>query len=376
MSSIYIHIPYCKQRCTYCNFYFQISQTNKIKLLKSIQQELIERKNYLKGEKITSIYFGGGTPSILMADEIKAIINSIYNVYVVKNDAEITIECNPDDITKTKLLSFEKMGVNRLSIGVQSFDDDDLKFMNRSHNAKSAIKSIKTAKKCGFKNITIDLIYGLPEQTLEKWEKNLNIMFSLGIQHFSAYSLTIEENTVLYHLIKNKKINLMSDKKILDQFNLLQLKARENEFIHYEISNFGKKSYFSRHNTGYWKNNHYLGVGPSAHSYNGKIRRWNVSSNEKYILNINTKTCYFEQEKLNLYQQYNEYILTSLRTMWGINQSLINERYGTKITSHFLKEIKKWEVKKYISVNIPNYTLTSKGKVFVDRISSDLFIVT
>lgn len=340
-----------------------------------MQKEIIERKTYLNRKEVKSIYFGGGTPSILTASEIKTLIKSIYKNYIVNKDAEITIECNPDDITEDKLASYKKMGVNRLSIGVQSFDDTDLKFMNRSHNAISAIKSIQMAKEIGFENITVDLIYGLPKQTLQKWEKNLKIMFSLGIQHFAAYSLTIEEKTVLYHLIKNKKVNILSDKKIIAQFNLLQKKAKEHGFIHYEISNFGRQGFFSKHNTAYWKNNHYLGIGPSAHSYNGKTRRWNVASNKKYISHINAKANYFQQEELSLYQQYNEYIFTSLRTIWGINESIIKKRYGLEIKTHFLKEIKKWQIKDYISTNLNTYTLTSRGKIFADKISSDLFIV-
>jgi oxygen-independent coproporphyrinogen-3 oxidase len=274
-----------------------------------------------------------------------------------------------------KLLSYKKIGVNRLSIGVQSFDNEDLEFMNRSHNSKEAIQSIKLAKELGFENITIDLIYGLPNQTLKDWENNLEIIFSLGIQHFSAYSLTIEEKTALYYLVKNKKVAVLSDKKTIDQFNLLQVKAKEQDFEHYEISNFGKKGYFSKHNTAYWKNNHYLGIGPSAHSYNGNTRRWNISSNTKYISNINTNTSYFEVEKLSVTEQYNEYIFTSLRTIWGADNTIIKKRYGAKIELHFLNQIPKWETKNYIVINSSIYTLTESGKAFADTIASDLFIV-
>ena len=376
MAGIYIHIPYCKQQCTYCNFHFRIAQKDKLEMLKSMHKEIKERKDFLNGKEVSSIYFGGGTPSILSISEIKDILQTIYTLYSVNEDAEITVECNPDDLTGPKLSSYKKIGVNRLSIGVQSFADADLKFMNRSHNAKEAIESIELAKKVGFENITIDLIYGLPNQTLKQWRKNLDIMFSLGIQHFSAYALTIEEKTPLYHLVKNEKVKVLSDKKTISQFNLLQVKAKEQGFIHYEISNFGKQGYFSKHNTAYWTGNHYLGIGPSAHSFNGTSRRWNISSNKKYIEGILTNSSYSESENLTNEQQYNEYIFTSLRTIWGIDKATILKRYGDEIALYFLKEIKKWEAKKYIVAVSNIYTLTSKGKIFADAIASDLFIVS
>ena len=376
MAGIYIHIPYCKQQCTYCNFHFRIAQKDKLEMLKSMHKEIKERKDFLNGKEVSSIYFGGGTPSILSISEIKNILQTIYTLYSVNEDAEITVECNPDDLTDPKLSSYKKIGVNRLSIGVQSFADADLKFMNRSHNAKEAIESIELAKKVGFENITIDLIYGLPNQTLKQWRKNLDIMFSLGIQHFSAYSLTIEEKTALYHLVKNEKVKVLSDKKTISQFNLLQVKAKEQGFIHYEISNFGKQGYFSKHNTAYWTGNHYLGIGPSAHSFNGTSRRWNISSNKKYIEGVLANSSYSETENLTNDQQYNEYIFTSLRTIWGIDKATILKRYGDEIALYFLKEIKKWEAKKYIVAVSNIYTLTSKGKIFADAIASDLFIVS
>ena len=375
MAGIYIHIPYCKQQCTYCNFHFRIAQKDKLEMLKSMHKEIKERKDFLNGKEVSSIYFGGGTPSILSISEIKDILQTIYTLYSVNEDAEITVECNPDDLTGPKLSSYKKIGVNRLSIGVQSFADADLKFMNRSHNAKEAIESIELAKKVGFQNITIDLIYGLPNQTLKQWRKNLDIMFSLGIQHFSAYSLTIEEKTALYHLVKNEKVKVLSDKKTISQFNLLQVKAKEQGFIHYEISNFGKQGYFSKHNTAYWTGNHYLGIGPSAHSFNGTSRRWNISSNKKYIEGVLANSSYSETENLTNEQRYNEYIFTSLRTIWGIDKATILKRYGDEIALYFLKEIKKWEAKKYIVAVSNIYTLTSKGKIFADAIASDLFIV-
>lgn len=376
MTSIYLHIPYCKRKCTYCNFHFKISQRDKMKMIKSMQIEITQRKDYLKGQKVSSIYFGGGTPSILTTSDIKKLLKNIYQNHQINKDAEITIECNPEDLTVSKLSTYKKIGVNRLSIGVQSFDNTDLQFMNRSHNSEKAIQSIKLAKDLGFNNISIDLIYGLPNQTLKKWEKNLDIMFSLDIQHFSAYTLTVEKKTTLYHLVEKGKVKQLSEDNVINQFNLLQKKAKEQGFIHYEISNFGKEGRFSKHNSSYWKNKHYLGIGPSAHSYNGKHRRWNLSSNTNYISNIEKKSIYFKEEKLSLSEKYNEYIFTSLRTIWGVDVFIIKKRYGNNIKCHFLKEIIKWQVNKHVKCNSNIYTLTSKGKIVADSISSDLFIIS
>ena len=344
-------------------------------MLRSLQKEIKQRKKYLLGKNINSIYFGGGTPSILNITEIEILLKIIFKSYKINNNAEITVECNPDDLNIQKLESYKKIGINRLSIGIQSFDDSDLKFMNRSHNSKEAIKSITLAKKIGFKNISVDLIYGLPKQTLKKWSENLDIMFGLGVNHFSAYSLTIEEKTALYQMVKNKKIKVLSDVKTIKQFKFLQNKSKEYGFIHYEISNFGKKGYFSNHNMAYWKNNHYLGIGPSAHSYNGYSRRWNVSSNTQYISKINNNYDYFAEEHLSTSQQYNEYVFLSLRTMWGLDITVISKKFGNTIKLHFLKEVKKWESKKYVDHNKNIYTLTTRGKNFADSIASDLFII-
>ena len=375
MAGIYIHIPYCKQKCIYCDFHFRVSQKDKKEMLKSMHKEIKSRRNYLVNEKIETIYFGGGTPSILKNYELKKLLELIYSTYDINDNIEITVECNPDDLTSKKLLSFKNMGVNRLSIGVQSFNDKELKFMNRSHNALEAVKGIKIAQKIGFNNITIDLIYGIPHQTINDWEKNIDQALSLNIQHFSAYSLTVEKKTVLSHMVKNKKIKLLSDEIVVNQFNLLQKKAAASKFIHYEISNFGKIGYFSQHNTGYWKSVHYLGIGPSAHSYNGISRRSNISSNKKYRENIDSNKSYFKEEVLSITEQYNEYIFTTLRTIWGSDISVIKEKYGDDIEFHFLYEIKKWKAKKYIVTIEKKYKLSRKGMIFADKIASDLFIV-
>tara|TARA_Y100000588_G_scaffold388170_1_gene487747 strand:+ start:1167 stop:2192 length:1026 start_codon:yes stop_codon:yes gene_type:complete len=338
-------------------------------------QEIKSNINYLNEKRISTIYFGGGTPSLLNKNEFELLLNSIYKYHKVTKNAEITVECNPEDLIKTKLLSYKKLGVNRLSIGVQSFNNNELKFMNRSHNAEDAIESIKLAKNIGFKNISIDLIYGIPDQTLKNWNNNLNILFDLEIPHFSAYALTIEKDTKLYSLVKNKKVSLLTDKKTINQFNLLQKRAKAAGFLHYEISNFGKKEYFSKHNTSYWKMKHYLGIGPSSHSFNGISRKWNVSSNKHYINNVLNNGVYSEKETLSKEEKYNEYVFTSLRTMWGIDKRIITKRFDISFKQHLENEIIKWVRKGYLIKQLNCYQLTSKGKVFADAIASDLFIV-
>ena len=375
MASIYIHIPYCKQQCTYCNFHFRIAQNDKVEMLKSIKKEIAMRQAYLNDETISSIYFGGGTPSILSKAEIDSLITTISSYFTIATDAEITLECNPDDLDKNMLTDLKDIGINRLSIGIQSFDDADLKFMNRSHNAKEALSCIQFAKESGFDNITIDLIYGLPNQSNENWKKNLTKMLSLDIQHFSAYSLTVEHKTKLKHLIDKKLVTPLDDKITVEHFNTLVKIANENNFIHYEISNFGKEGFFSNHNSAYWKNKHYLGVGPSAHSFNGSSRQWNIASNKQYIEKVNGNESYFEVEQLSNTQQYNEYIFTALRTIWGVELGYINNQFGQEALNYFKKQVINWENKGKIKQEKNTYTLTKKGKLYADAIASDLFIV-
>ena len=375
MASIYIHIPYCKQQCTYCNFHFRIAQNDKEEMLKSIKKEIEMRQPYLNDTTISSIYFGGGTPSILNKEELNSLVNTVYRHFTIDTDAEITLECNPDDLNTKMLSDLKEIGINRLSIGIQSFDDADLKFMNRSHNAKEALGCIHLAKKAGFENITIDLIYGLPNQSNEKWKQNLKQMLALDIQHFSAYALTIEPKTALKHLIDKKKVTPLEEKITVEHFNTLVQIATENNFIHYEISNFGKEGFFSNHNTAYWKNQHYLGVGPSAHSFNGTSRQWNIASNKQYIEKVNTNNSYFEVEQLSNEQQYNEYIFTALRTMWGVELNYIAAQFGADAQKYFKKQVQNWKNQEKIKQLNNNYTLTEKGKVYADAIASDLFIV-
>ena len=344
-------------------------------MLKSIKKEIKLRHLYLNNAKINSIYFGGGTPSILNKEEIKSLIHTLYNNFRIDSDAEITLECNPDDLNKKKLLELKEIGINRLSIGIQSFDDADLKFMNRSHNAKEALSCIQLAKESGFDNITIDLIYGLPKQSNKNWKKNLAKMISLGIQHFSAYSLTVEPKTKLKHLIDKKLVTPLDDKITIEHFNTLVEIAKENNFVHYEISNFGKEGFFSKHNSSYWKGDHYLGVGPSAHSFNGSSRQWNVASNKQYIEKVNKDDSYFEVEQLSINEQYNEYIFTALRTIWGVELDYINNQFGPEALNYFKKQVINCKNKEKIKQTGNTYTLTKEGKLYADNIASDLFIV-
>ncbi|MDC0249374.1 radical SAM family heme chaperone HemW [Flavobacteriales bacterium] len=375
MASIYIHIPYCKQACTYCNFHFRISQNNKSDMIKCIIKEIETRVAYLNNKTISSIYFGGGTPSMLNKKELKRILNTIYANFTVTKDIEITLECNPDDLNRNKLVDLKTAGINRLSIGVQSFNDTDLEFMNRSHNSKEALYCINLAKKVGFENITIDLIYGLPNQNNEKWKKNLKQILTLDINHFSAYALTIEPKTILKHLIDTKKITPLEDEIIIEHFNTLVEFSYNNSFIHYEISSFGKEGFFSNHNSGYWKNQHYIGIGPSAHSFNGDSRQWNISSNKQYIKKITGDNSCFEIEKLNNEQLYNEYIFTSLRTVWGIKLDYIKTQFGQDAQQYFKRQIQNWIDQEKIKQEKNQFTLTKQGKLYADAISSDLFIV-
>ena len=344
-------------------------------MLKSIKKEIRMRQAYLNNATISSIYFGGGTPSILNKEEIKGVVDTIYHHFKIDPKAEITLECNPDDLHAEMLTDLKEIGINRLSIGIQSFDDADLKFMNRSHNAKQALNCIQLAKEVGFKNITIDLIYGLPNQSNEKWEQNLKQMLALDVQHFSAYALTVEPKTALKHLIDKKKITPLEEKITVEHFNTLVRIATENNFIHYEISNFGKEGFFSNHNTAYWKNQHYLGVGPSAHSFNGTSRQWNIANNRKYIEKVNKNEAYFEVEKLSNAQQYNEYIFTALRTIWGVELDYITTQFGEEAQQYFKKQVQNWLAQNKIKQLGSNYTLTGTGKLYADAIASDLFIV-
>ncbi len=375
MSGIYIHIPFCKQACHYCDFHFSTSLQNKGLLANSILSEIDLRLNYLPNKKIESIYFGGGTPSLLSEKETFLILEKIYKLYNVSKDVEITLECNPDDLTDEKLKELKRLEVNRLSIGLQSFDEEELIWMNRAHTAKESESSVKRAQDRGFENITIDLIYGSKFSNLANWKKTLDKAIALDVKHISSYNLTIEEKTKLGHDFKLKKEVAIDDEKSSELFLEMINRLEKNNFIHYEISNFGKEGFFSLHNSNYWKGEHYLGLGPSAHSFDGQSRQWNVSNNNIYIKRISEKNeSYFEKEILTEKERFNEYVLTSLRTIWGIDLNYLSANFNTEFVKHYLIQIEKYIKQETVVINDTTYTLTEKGKLFADKIASELFV--
>ncbi|MBK9415232.1 MAG: radical SAM family heme chaperone HemW [Bacteroidetes bacterium] len=374
MSGIYLHIPFCKKACHYCDFHFSTSRDLMNDMVQSIVREITLRKNYLAGERVETIYFGGGTPSLLNRDQLQLLLNTINENFEVDADAEITLESNPDDLTIELLQMLKSSGVNRLSIGIQSFREKDLLLMNRAHNAVQALQCVSDAKAAGFENITIDLMYGLPELSSEDWSENMKIAFGLGVDHLSCYSLTVEPRTALASMIKQNKVRDIDDGAAALHFEMLMKAAAENDFEHYEISNFARNGKYSRHNTSYWKREKYLGVGPSAHSYNGDSRQWNVSNNPVYIRSLAENKIPAESEELSLKDKFNEYILTSMRTKWGVNLDFVKEEFGDHLSSELLIRLES-QISAGLVLNHGNvFTLSEKGKYFADRVSSDLFI--
>lgn len=372
MAGIYIHIPFCKKACHYCNFHFSTSLALKEQMIRCLIKELELQKNYLN-ENIETIYFGGGTPSLLQAAEIEAILNSIYANYTVNEDIEITLEANPDDINKLKLKSWKLIGINRFSLGVQSFLDKDLIWMNRAHIATQSIHSIKQIQEAGFSNITIDLIYGTPQLTNEEWINNIQLALNNNINHISAYALTVEPNTALHSFIKKNKSKSINLDKQAEQFEILMNMLTMNEFEHYEISNFAKPGFRSKHNSSYWKRKKYLGIGPSAHSYNKKSRQWNIANNALYIKSLEKNIIPFEQEILTATQQLNEYIMISLRTIDGCSLDFIKEEFGEKKSIIVKENAQIFINRKQIFLKNDFLILTTQGKLLADKISAELF---
>lgn len=375
MAGIYIHIPFCRQACHYCDFHFSTTLNEKERMVNAILKELELRKDYIGNEIIETIYLGGGTPSLLESNQIELILEKANKLFEISRDAEITLEANPDDLVFEKIRKINKTRVNRLSIGIQSFFDDDLKYFNRIHTAKEGINSIKMAQDAGFENITIDLIYGFPGLTIDKWIKNLETGVELNIPHISCYCLTVEKGTALDHFIKTKKLPPLDEDLSNKHFEILMQFIYRNNYEQYEISNFCKDGRYSKHNTSYWKGETYLGIGPSAHSYNKKSRQWNVSNNFKYMQQIETGTIPCEIEENTPSTSYNDYILTSLRTQWGSDLNYISKNFGRFFAEHFLLSIEKEVENLYVNKNKNIFTLTDKGKYFADRIASDLFIL-
>lgn len=372
MAGIYLHIPFCRQACNYCNFYFSTSPGNKEAFVIALLKEIDQSKEYLEGEKIETIYLGGGTPTQLTTDELKRITEALHNAYNLKGLLEFTIEANPDDLDAEKLAglkTLEGFGLNRFSIGVQSFFDADLKYMNRAHNAGEALAAIKRVQDAGFKNITIDLIYGTPTMDDAGWLKNLETAFALQVPHISSYALTVEAKTTLERKIQKGESRPVDEEQAARQFTILMDQMQQHGFEQYEISNFARNKQYAIHNSNYWFGKKYLGLGPSAHSFNGYSRRWNVANNINYINAINQGKVLYEEELLTAAQQVNEKVMTALRTQWGLKISEVGMG-NVELIQNSLKKI-----------NPAHYTLaegililTQEGKLFADSIAAALFV--
>ena len=374
MAGLYIHIPFCKKACHYCNFHFSTSDKNRQAVLKSICLELEMRAQELQSMPVASIYFGGGTPSMLNDDELGAIFQVIEANYQVLPSAEITLEANPDDLSLKKITQLAVTPINRLSIGVQSFFEADLKLMNRAHTAKEALESLKIAQTY-FDNITIDLLYGMPEMSNVRWEENLQIAFDLKLNHLSCYALTVEPKTPLAHFIKTAQHPPLNDAVAAQHFQTLVNATAKAGFTHNEVCSFGKPGYFSKHNSSYWLGKPYLGVGPSAHSFDGKKRSWNVSNNKQYINTIAKNELPLTSELLTPENRFNEYIMTGLRTIWGVSLKRIEEEFGLGVQISLLNNAHGYLASKTLKIEDAHLKMTPKGQFLSDGIASDLFIV-
>lgn len=374
MSGIYIHIPFCKQACNYCDFHFSTSMKKKEEMVLALAKEIELRKNEFQGEVVETIYFGGGTPSRLQIAEIKLLIDSVYHNFNVAKNPEITLEANPDDLAEEYLIQLSNIRINRLSIGIQSFFEEDLKMMNRAHNSEEAKACLQIATRY-FDNISVDLIYGIPGLSNEKWTENIETALSFGIPHISSYALTVEPKTALKKLIENGKIAAPKDEIAAEHFSILVKKLEENGFIHYELSNFGKENYFSKNNSAYWLGKKYIGIGPSAHSFDGEKRSWNVSNNSTYLKTIAENKLPSESEILTKTDRYNEYVMTGLRTIWGISLDRIEREFGKSYLDYIRKHALKFINDDLLFIENEILKPTSKGKFLCDGIASDLFML-
>ncbi|MBO3099154.1 radical SAM family heme chaperone HemW [Gelidibacter pelagius] len=371
---IYIHIPFCKQACHYCDFHFSTSLKKKDELVNALAKELVLRKDEFKNQNVDTIYFGGGTPSLLSIEELQFLIDEVYKIYDVSESPEITIEVNPDDLTHQKLNDYSDSPINRLSIGIQSFFEEDLKLMNRAHNSEEAKRCLEEATK-HFDNISIDLIYGIPGMSNERWIQNLETALAFNIPHISSYALTVEPKTALASFIKKGIIKNVDDDLAQEQFHIMIEKLEAAGFIHYELSNFGKPEYFSRNNSAYWQGKPYLGIGPSAHSFDGKNRSWNVRNNSKYINSLEKNILPIETETLSATDKYNEYVMTGLRTIWGVSLEKVEQEFGEKYKTYLLEQSQKHIIEQLLYLDDGKLLVTKKGKFLSDGIASDLFML-
>ncbi len=372
MAGLYFHIPFCKQACHYCNFHFSTSLRYKSEMVAALIRELELRLDYLPQRKLSSVYFGGGTPSLLTAAELAQIFTAIQKHFQIDADAEITLEANPDDLNASTLKELAASPINRLSIGIQSFSETDLRYMNRAHNAQEALQCIDMAQREGFEQLTVDLIYGAPTTSDEQWAENLARTLAFGIPHLSCYALTVEPNTALDHFIKKGKAAPVEEEKAARHFEYLVATTTGQGYQHYEISNFALPNRYARHNTSYWQGEAYLGIGPSAHSFDGKSRQWNRAHNAQYLKAIAADTLLFEREELTTAQRYNEYLLTGLRTMWGVQIDKI-AAFGESYQQYFLQQAQAFLDQDQMLVESGQYRLSNAGKLLADRIAMELF---
>ena len=373
---IYLHIPFCKQKCSYCNFHFSTSIKYKEEMISALKKEISLRKNELENKTLKSLYFGGGTPSLLHVDELKSLIDEVLKHFSFDSEIEITLEANPDDLDQTFLKELSQTPINRLSIGTQSFFDEDLKMMNRAHNSGEAESSIKRAQDFGFENISIDLIYGSPTSGFDIWKKNLRKTIELEVPHVSSYALTIEPKTVLNTWISQGKIAAPKEAEQHEEFFYMTDFLKDHGFDHYEISNFGKPGFHSKHNSSYWKYQEYLGIGPSAHSYNGRNERgWNVANNQLYINSLHQNKLAKETEILSEKDQFNEMLMIGLRTIWGVDLSSLKEKFSTELLEYFQNEIKNKLEDGILSIENNHLKIPEKHWFLADGIASDLFMV-
>ncbi|OJX50997.1 MAG: coproporphyrinogen III oxidase [Flavobacterium sp. 38-13] len=374
MSGIYIHIPFCKQACHYCDFHFSTSMKKKEEMVQALVKEMQMRKSEFENEIVETIYFGGGTPSVLSDEELAFLIDAVYANFKVAENPEITLEANPDDLSDERIVELAGSRINRLSIGIQSFFENDLKMMNRAHNAEEAKKSLETATRY-FDNISIDLIYGIPGMTNEMWKQNIETALSFGIPHISSYALTVEPKTALKKLIQTGKVSEPKDEVAQEHFMILVEMLQQHGFIHYELSNFGKPDYFSKNNSAYWLGKKYIGIGPSAHSYDGISRSWNIANNPIYLKEIEAGKLPSEVEILTANDRYNEYIMTGLRTIWGVSLNRIQKEFGEEVARCLEKQSEKFIADGLLAVEKNILKTTPKGKFLADGIASDLFLI-
>ncbi len=374
MAGIYIHIPFCNRKCHYCNFFSLATVKFRDSFLQALKKEIILTRDFLSGESVKTIYLGGGTPSVYLPQMIDPDVLGVLSKGEISSQYhEITLEINPEDVTEDYVRALRETSFNRYSLGIQTFDDDCLKFMNRGHDGRQALNSVRMLQESGMENLSIDLIYGVPGFDDESWRKNLEFAFSLGVPHLSAYALTVEEGTPLHWMTNRGKAKPVDEEAQANQFRLLMKMAAEHGYEHYEISNFARPGRYALHNTNYWRGEKYLGLGPSAHSYNGEARRWNVSNLTRYLAAIESGDLPFEEEILTPVQQFNEYVMTSLRTQWGCNTGWVARRFGEEFERALLREATRFEVNGHLKIENGIIRLTDEGKLLADGITAQLF---